>query len=332
MLMEKVFARALTEVDMLTLRRIFILLWLLWLPGCEAMQSPLNLGLDRYSGYAPLFVSDSLGELQTDGIRLQMFPSSREVARALRHRQIDVAVLTLDEAIVVSRQRPELRIITTVVTSRGAEGLLLLPPLTPAEGLKGQGVAYDSETSAAYLLALALKQHGLVPGDIRSAPMFSQVSVPTDPRSPSAALVTHDPLYSQLLQAQAVALYSSADLPLGILHVLVAPRDFLVDREPHLSRLLDRLAASCAALVQAPEAVLVHTRNSPYAPVVQHWAATHFAYPSSAENRAILLDHPEILQRRIQAMEADMSKQQLLAEGNPWNPAFEPALLQDILP
>lgn len=74
-------------------------------------QPPLVLGASAWPGYEPVYLARELGYFKDTNLRLADYGSPAEVEQAFRSRSIQLAAITLDKALLLRRDIPELKII-----------------------------------------------------------------------------------------------------------------------------------------------------------------------------------------------------------------------------
>lgn len=92
--------------------RITVALLLALLSACDKTpQPPLVFGASAWPGYEPVYLAGELGYFQGANLRLADYASPAEVEQAFRGRKVHLAAITLDEALLLRRDIPELKII-----------------------------------------------------------------------------------------------------------------------------------------------------------------------------------------------------------------------------
>jgi ABC-type nitrate/sulfonate/bicarbonate transport system substrate-binding protein len=84
----------------------------LFVSGCDRKpQPPLVFGAAVWPGYEPVYLARSLGYYSKANLRLAEYTRESEVAQAFRNHSIQVAALTLEQALLLRRDIPETKII-----------------------------------------------------------------------------------------------------------------------------------------------------------------------------------------------------------------------------
>jgi NitT/TauT family transport system substrate-binding protein len=196
--------------------------------GCE-VEPPavLRVGMFVWPGYAPLQLANELGSVDKAQVRLVHYSSATQVLRAFRNGAIEAATLTLDEALLLADDLPDVRVVLVMDASHGADVVLGKPGLESLADLRGRRVGYEATALGAYMLSRALDVGGLRSDEI------SVVSLQIDEHERAFqtgrvdAVVTFEPTRSRLLARGARVLFDSSQIPGEILDVVVIHGRFL---------------------------------------------------------------------------------------------------------
>ncbi len=215
-------ARALSFASVRTCRTAWgvLVCTLFILAGCEGPKHDLRIATNLWVGYQPLFLARERGFIDAQQFRLVEFGTSRESLRAFRNGEVELAALTLDEVLRLRAESHDVRVLLVMDYSEGADALLVPGLLQSVAEIKGRRVGVEPGAVGSYLLRRALHKAGLKPADIQVVP----VEAPDHPSAFSNnkvdALVTYEPMKSQLLGQGARQLFSSEDIPGEIVDVL----------------------------------------------------------------------------------------------------------------
>jgi ABC-type nitrate/sulfonate/bicarbonate transport system substrate-binding protein len=91
---------------------IVVALILALLAACERKpQPPLVFGAAAWPGYEPVYLARELGYFSATNLQLSDYSGISELKQALRNRSVQLAALPLDEALLLRRDIPNLKII-----------------------------------------------------------------------------------------------------------------------------------------------------------------------------------------------------------------------------
>lgn len=250
---------------------------------------PLRVGTNQWPGYEPLYLAQNLNYFHRWDIRLVQLPSTTDVMHALKNRRLEAAALTLDEALNVIAQGMELKIILVMDVSNGADVLLASKDIASLADLRGRRVGVENTAVGAVLLDAALDTAGLAVSDIelvqltvdRHAQAFLSGSVD--------AVVTFDPVRTQLLRSGAKVLFDSSRIPGRIVDVLAVRSDVVAEQGVHLRMLLEGYFRARGYMRDnmrhAAELMAPRLQESPEGLMA---AYEGLELPTLAENRALL--------------------------------------------
>ena len=222
--------------------------------GCSPPPEPLRLGHIHWPGYEPLTLADELGYFGATSVQVLHFSSGTQLKRAFRNRVVELAAVSLLEAMDLARLDPEVRILLALDYSAGADVILGQPGINTVADLRGRRVGYEFGGIGAYLLSRALELNHIPLQEVQAVNVENdrqEELFHSDTRGIDA-VVTFEPYRSRLLAAGATTLFSSSSIPNEILDVLVV-------REPVLRRRPDALVS----VIQGWFRALEHIRSQP---------------------------------------------------------------------
>ncbi|MBU1666556.1 MAG: ABC transporter substrate-binding protein [Gammaproteobacteria bacterium] len=204
------------------------------LAACERREPLLRIASNVWPGYELIRLAAARGYFTRDAVRLIEMPSAVDCIHSLAAGTLEGACLTLDEVLTALAGGVHLKVVCVLDVSLGADVLLARPDIQSLQGLKGRRIGVEQSGSGAVMLAAALQQAGLGTNDVTiiQTPLLRQreafLSGQVD------ALITFEPIPTQLQGTDVIRLFSSADIP---------------------GRIVDVLAVRPKALEQSPEAV-----------------------------------------------------------------------------
>lgn len=216
-------------------------------PGCADRQRPLRIAAGIWQGYEPLFLAQRLGWLAAERAAVAELPSNAGSLRAITSGIVDGAALTLDEVLRARNKGLPLGIALVFDISAGADMLLARPAIATLRALRGRRLGRARGTNADLLLALALAQAGLVPGDLRLVDVAFGDQWSAWEQDRVDALITYPPMAERLLADGARRLFDTRDAQDSIVDVL-ALRGEVLDDPAYAPALRGLIAAHFRAL------------------------------------------------------------------------------------
>lgn len=292
--------------------------------ACRAdREPPLRIGTVFWPSNELLFLAQDQGWLNPSEFRLVEFVDDGEVIRGFRNHAVEAAWLSMDEVLAVAQSGAVDPVILFLSDeSRGGDAIVAQPDLITVTDLKDRRVAAQINSVNAYILDRALKQAGLGASNVRlvNLPPYRHLSAF---RSREVdAVVTYEPVRSQIIQAGGVEIFSSASTPFEVLRVLVIRRDYLEAHEQQADTL-------CTAWHRAVTEVAS-------SPISRSWVANRLATSDASFERMLerirMISLPESrewlavprpqLVATIARLQGELLNAGLLTAPTPFDPLF----------
>lgn len=322
----------------MTKKILFVILAALLLPALLAAcdktpKPPLVFGAAAWPGYEPVYLAQSLGYLPAQGVRLTEYADAAQVSQALRNHTVQVAGVTLGEALVLRRDIPDLRIVLLLDASNGADALIAQPGITALAQLQGKRVGVDGSALGAYFLNLALKSAGLRSQQVRIVPLAADKQEAAFRAHQVDAVVCAGPVGSRLLQAGGQQLFDSSRVPGKILNVLVMRDADIGEYYQEMLQLLQGWRRAMDYIQAEPAKALPAMAKREQADPEQFSRMLHgIELFGLQRNRELLLSEPPAVAPSIDEMQRFMLNNDLLRVGVDGSVLVATALLADIKP
>lgn len=190
------------------------------LPACRRATEPLRVAAHVWAGYELLFLAAREGWLPPGEARLVETASATESVRALRGDAVDAAALTLDEVLRARADGVGLSVVLVVDVSSGADAVLARPEVSSAAQLAGRRVGVEPSAVGALMLHHLRLRAKLAPGALALVPLTPDRHLAAWRSGEVDALVTFEPIATQLESAGAVRVFDSREIPGAIVDVL----------------------------------------------------------------------------------------------------------------
>jgi NitT/TauT family transport system substrate-binding protein len=205
---------------------------------------PIKLAYNLWIGSAGVFVSDEKKLFSEAGVEVEMvqFASPTEAVQALISGQVDVALTTMDTAVMLQSSQPKddpIRAFYVNDISNGADGIIANSSINSVKDLKGKNVAVTVGAVNHFLLNHAVTEAGLKPSDVNIVNMAPDLTGSTLIAGKVDAAVAWEPFLSEAIAKGNKLLYSSADAPDLIVDVMVTTDSFLKERKEELLKLVE---------------------------------------------------------------------------------------------
>lgn len=216
------------------------------LTACSQPDTELRVGASPWPGNALFFLAADEGRLGAS-VRLVEFASETATLQAFRNRALDVAILTLDEAVLLASEGHAVRIAALTDISIGAGQILARPPLAGMQDLMGRRVAVESTGVGAFILAHALHQSGMAVTDAEIVTLLPHEQAGEYEAGRIDAAVTHEPYAGRLRSLGAQIVFDSRQMDEDLIRAVVVRDTCLQENPGRLRDLVRALHASRAA-------------------------------------------------------------------------------------
>jgi NitT/TauT family transport system substrate-binding protein len=208
-----------------------------WLSGCDKATEPFRVGTNIWIGYESLFLAQHKGYYDDTPVRMVTMHNATEVQHALRAGVLEAAALTLDEVLALKQDGMDVKIVLVMDASHGADVLMARPEIATLAKLKGKRIGVESTAVGAVMLQGALAVAGLAVTDVQLVHLTIDQHAAAYQNGKVDAVVTFDPVRTQLLAAGAKILFDSSRIPDRVVDVLVTT-SAVAARHPHVLRQL----------------------------------------------------------------------------------------------
>lgn len=311
-----------------------LLVWLLLVTGCgPRYEPPLRLGTNNWLGYEPLYLARDLGYHEGLPLRLVELGSNTQSMDALRLGKLDMAGLTLDEALVLAQEGVPISVVWVLDESKGADALVARQGITQLADLRGKRIGVEQTAVGAYMLQAALRSAQLQASDVTLVPLPMDEHVAAFASGGVDAVVTFDPARQTLLNAGAQVLFDSRAIPGEVVDVLVARHAAIDCCAPRIRQLLHAQERALTYLAQERSDALVRMApRQDLAPGDVGEALAGIQLPDTAANRNLLASDRPALQATAQRLAATMLAHGLLAREVDSTTLIDPQRTRKVLP
>lgn len=289
------------------------------LPACvQHPQPPLVFGANSWVGYEPFYLARELGYLPAAKIHLAEHSNASQVIRAFHNNLIQVAALTLDEALQLQQDVPDLRVILVTDTSNGADVILAQAGISRLQQLGGRRIGVENTAVGAYFLSLALNSVGMEARQLEIVPLSVDEHEEAFRSRRVDAVVTFEPVRSRLLDSDASLLFDSSQVPGKIVDVVVTREAYLRAHREQITLLLRGWAKAIDSLQRQPQhAVAIMAAHQGVATADIERAMAGVRLTSLAENRALLRAEQGELTQAVASVQGYLLQHELIKHKMP---------------
>ncbi len=305
--------------------------FVLMLSGCGWLaDKPISIASVIWVGYEPMRLARNEGWLDVRRVHLVEMASATDSLQALVEGKVDGAALTLDEMLKARAKGIPLSAVMIFDVSAGADMLVVRPGIKQLSDLKGRRIGFEQGAVGSLMLTNVLWAAGLTKDDVELVPLTINNHRDAWERNQVDAIVTYEPVASQLLAQGANKLFDSRQVPNTIIDVLAIRSDALDHSH----------AAAIRHLISAHLQALDYLRRNPHDAAYR--MATHLGLPvddvlptfkglllpDATNNRRLLTGSPPQLLDIARKVSVFMVKEKLL----PRDDTFIELIRADFLP
>lgn len=260
------------------------------LAGCfESPRTPVRIGLVVWPPYEIFFLAQDLGYYDDLDVELVQYGTPAEALRAYQNGLLDGVAMTTDFFLQTAAHEEGHRTVLVIDESAGGDVLVAQQGIESAHDLVGRRIALEMSILGQFTLARALHLGGVSIDDVELA--FADIPEHEDlfVRGEVDAVVTYEPVRTQLLDRGAALLFDSSSIPGEIVDVLFV-RESLVDgRQDALRGLVDGFFRARDRLLAEPLLMAERVASREGLTPAQYIAALELVeLPDRAENQRLL--------------------------------------------
>ncbi len=219
----------------------------------QEMVAPLRVGLIDWPGYEPLYLAKSLGFYDKIAIELVNFSDMTELLRAYRQQQVNCLCITITEVLQLATILNDQRVVMVLDQSAGADAIVAKPNIKRIADLKGKRIGSDLTALSGYLLVSALETAGLTIKDVQLVGLGIADQLEAYHADRFDAVITFDPVRTQLLKVGAKVLFDSAQIPDEVVDVMLVSQATLKQDLPTLKVLAEGFFKALDYLQKNPQ-------------------------------------------------------------------------------
>ncbi len=185
------------------------------------------------------FLARDLGYLEGVPVELVDMRTPAEVRRAYRNGLLDGVAVTTQYAVEFAAWKGDDRIALVIDVSDGADALVARRGIDSVADLRGKRIGLENTTLGPMIALRALEKHGVSRDEVTFVPIDFPEQRAAFENGTVDAMVTYEPVRSQLLTMGGKVLFSSHDMPNEVVNVLVVHGKVIDRRQADLRRLID---------------------------------------------------------------------------------------------
>jgi NitT/TauT family transport system substrate-binding protein len=302
--------------------------------GCSRQEAaPLRVGSSTWPGFEAFYVARELGYWNADQTRVVEFASTSETIRAFRNGTIDGAMVTLDEALLLTEDVADIRVVMVGDVSNGADVILAKPEFGSMKDLKGHRIGAETTALGAYVLLRALQLSGLTHEDVEIVPLEFSEDEAAFTHGIVDAVVTYEPTRTKLRNVGARQIFDSSQMPGEIVDILLMRAEYVRAHPDAVQLLLRGFYRALRSLKETPVDFLrIAAARENTTPEEFRSSLTLLRLLDANESRAMLTGQRPPLLENARSLATLMVDQKLLHKTVDVESLFDERMLDRIYP
>ncbi|MCF2858701.1 ABC transporter substrate-binding protein [Pseudoalteromonas sp. SMS1] len=263
--------------------------------GCfELNKKTIRVGTNIWPGYETLHLAKHLGFIPNN-IKLIELMSATDVMEAFRLNRLEVAALTMDEAMTLVAEGIDLSVFLVMDVSNGGDKLIARADIIKLPDLKGKTIAYEQTALGALMLHEVMHASELNIEDVTLVHLKINQQLEAFANGSVDALITFEPVATQLLQFNGEVIFDSSHIPNTIVDVLVARKDTLRNHRNLIKILVNGQSKALSAIADSRTMSLeIMSKRMGLTAEQLNIAMRGIHYPSIIENQTLLKSNSDL--------------------------------------
>lgn len=230
---------------------------MVFLNACDTQESELKslrIGMNTWPGYEPFMLAKEQGFL-ADNVRISRLDSTTDVIKALNIDIIDVACVTLDEAMLLhDKSNDAIKIIAIIDFSTGGDAIIAKKEIASMASLKGKRIGVESSALGAFVISRSVDlTPNLHINDFQIINLGYEHHEKSFNEGIIDAVVTFEPVKTKLLQGNAHVIFDSTQIPGEIIDVMVVKEKTIKTKKHALQAMINSWFKSVAHISKQPD-------------------------------------------------------------------------------
>ena len=206
----------------------------------DANVKHIRVGMNTWPGYEPFMLAKENNYL-ANSVHISRLDSATDVIKSFKSEIIDIACVTLDEALIYQDISGEdIKIITIMDFSTGGDVVIATKDIKTMKDLKGKVVGVESSALGSFMITRAVdKTDGLNINDINIINISYEHHEKEFINKNVDAVVTFEPVKTKLLKSGAHIIFDSTQIPGEIIDVMIVKTKTLKAKKQEIQALVD---------------------------------------------------------------------------------------------
>lgn len=215
-------------------KKLYLILGLLFLSltACRPGKEPIKIGINDWPPCELWYIAEEQGYFEDTQVEVIRFSTWRDSLVAFYLGETDIVSSSYFNTLYYDKKGEGARMILTVDTIEGGDGLVVKNYIENMQDLKGKKIAVELGTDEHFLLYKALKKIGLSGDEVIIIPATSKEGMEKFIFGEVDACFTYEPFMSRAAtEGDGRITLTTADLPNYMIDVLLARNEVLEKRK-----------------------------------------------------------------------------------------------------
>lgn len=238
---------------------LLLTLLLVSLTGCNNKAEPtIRLAHTDWPGYEALSLAKNRSLYKNLDVKIYRPANNSQTERAFKNNIIDIAALTLINAIELQSQiKDPLTIIAVLDMSHGGDVIIAKKSITSIEELAGKKIGVMPSAFGAFFIASAIdSSKKLNVNQVQLVPLTIEKHYQMFTDNMVDAVATYEPTKSIILMEKGHVIFDSSHIPNQIVDVLVTRKSFAQKNPQALTKLLNGYFRAIDLLKHNPDSAI----------------------------------------------------------------------------
>lgn len=224
-------------------------------------------GANQWIGYESLHLYELNKRDNSKSFKIVEFPNSTKVIQAFKKGLIDIAALTLDEALILSQNVEDLVVFLVLDVSAGGDAIITLNDKLGIKDLENHKVGLELGAVGSYLISRAVELFKLDFQKIKTVAISNDNQESAILNNKVDFIITFNPVKNKLISLGGKVVFDSNSIPGEIVDILVTRKETIMKSHRQLINFTIELQKSMEKISLKDNSTLKIISNRTHVPI-----------------------------------------------------------------